>query len=194
MPPIKALRCVQKVMMMRKALKQLNGERRRFVGVFVRLGTKNGWKGRTLTTVLLKDIKDANGRLVCDHLWFNLTKEFGSLVLKEGTVISFDARVKSYYRGYRGSREDVYDKPVKLDFKLSHPTKVQVIPYTAEYEAKVRELQETAVWHLLKADGGHEVYCGEKSTNTIATDDVYIVECPKCLELFEKHGVTNAKN
>ena len=128
---------------MRKALK-LNGERRRFVGVFVRLGTKNGWKGRTLTTVLLKDIKDANGRLICDHLWFNLTKEFGSLTLKEGTVIGFDARVKCYYKGYQGYREDV-DKPVEMDFKLSHPTKVQVVPYTAEYEAKVRKLQETAV-------------------------------------------------
>jgi len=130
---------------MRKALKQLNGERGRFQGVFVRLGTKNGWKGRTLTTVLLKDIKDANGKLVSDHLWFNLTKEFDNLTLKENTRIAFDARVKCYYKGYQGYREDVYDKPVELDFKLSHPTKVQVVPYTTEYEAAVRKLQETAV-------------------------------------------------
>jgi len=108
---------------MRKALK-LNGERRRFVGVFVRLGTKNGWKGRTLTTVLLKDIKDANGRLICDHLWFNLTKEFDNLTLKNGT------------------RENV-DKPVELDFKLSHPTKVQVVPYSEEYEAGIRQMQKS---------------------------------------------------
>ncbi len=160
---------------MRHALKQLEGERRKFQGMFVRLGTKNGWKGRTLTTVLLKDIKDVNGNIICDHLWFNLTKEFGSLVLKGGTVVSFDARVKSYYKGYQGYREDVYDKPVKMDFKLSHPTKVQVVPY----EATVRKLQETGVWHLLKQD--HEVYCGENGANTIATDDFTIVDCPKCL-------------
>jgi len=90
---------------MRKALKQLNGERRRFTGTFVRMGQKPGWKGKTLTTILLKEIREANGKIVCDHLWFNLTKEFGSLVLKEGTVISFDARVKSYYRGYCGMSE-----------------------------------------------------------------------------------------
>ena len=126
---------------------QLNGVRRRFTGTFVRMGTKHGWKGCVENTILLKDIKDSFGKIVCDHLWFNLTKEFGSLTLKEGTVVSFDARVKSYYKGYQGYREDV-DKPVEMDFKLSHPTKVQVVPYTAEYEAKVRKLQETAVWHL----------------------------------------------
>jgi len=173
---------------MRHALKKLNGERRRFTGTFCRFGQKNGWKGRTLTTVLLSDIKDANGRLVCDHLWFNLTKEFDNLTLKEGTVIAFDARVKLYYKGYQGYREDV-DKPIERDFRLANPTKVQVVPYSEEYEAKVKELQETAVWHLLKDD--HVVYCGENRANTIATDDVSIVECPKCLELFGKIVVEN---
>lgn len=127
---------------MRRALKQLNGERRRFTGTFVRLGKKNGWKGITLTTLPLKDIKDAFGKIVCDHIWFNMTKEFGNLVLKEGTVIGFDARVKEYYKGYRGYREDI-DKPVERDFRLANPTKVQVIPYSAQYEADVRKLQET---------------------------------------------------
>jgi hypothetical protein len=116
---------------MRKALKHLNGERRRFSGTFVRCGQKPGWKGSTLTTILLKDIKDANGNIVSDHLWFNLTKEFGSLVLNDGVIIYFDARVKPYYKGYQGYREDV-DRPVELDFKLSHPTRVQVIPYSAK--------------------------------------------------------------
>lgn len=113
---------------MRKALKQLNGERRRFSGTFCRFGEKRGWKGRTMTTLLLKNIKDATGKIVSDHLWFNLTREFDNLTLKEGTRIAFDARVKSYYKGYQGYHEDVYDKPVEMDFKLSHPTKVQVVP------------------------------------------------------------------
>jgi hypothetical protein len=116
---------------MRKALKQLNGERGRFSGTFVRCGQKPGWKGSTLTTILLKDIKDANGKIVSDHLWFNLTKEFGSLVLTEGVRVSFDARVKMYCKGYQGYREDV-DKPVERDFRLANPTKVQVIPYSAK--------------------------------------------------------------
>ncbi len=170
---------------MRKALKQLNGERRRFTGTFVRFGKKTGWKGKTLTTVLIEHIKDANNKTVCDHLWFNQTKEFESLKLKKEDRIAFDARVKKYYKGYQGYREDI-DKPVEMDFRLANPTKVQVVPYTAEYETKVRELQETGVWHLLKSDIEHEVYCGENSANTIATDDVSIVNCPECLELFEQ--------
>jgi len=127
---------------MRHELRNIVNKRRRFSATFSRFGEKPGWKGKTLTTVLLKDIKDTSGKIVSDHLWFNLTKEFDNLTLKEGTVISFDARVKSYYKGYQGYREDVYDKPVEMDFKLSHPTKVQVVPYTAEYEAAVRKLQE----------------------------------------------------
>ncbi len=135
-------------MTMRHALKQLDdGVRRRFSGTFVRFGEKLGWKGRTLTTLLLKDIRDANNKLVCDHLWFNLTKEFDNLTLTEGTVVSFDARVKQYYKGYQGYREDV-DKPVERDLRLANPTKVQVVPYTAEYESKVRAMQKTFLHDL----------------------------------------------
>jgi len=126
---------------MRQGLQKLDGVRRRFVGVFVRYGTKKGWKGVTLTTILLKDIK-INGKLICDHLWFNLTKEFDNLTLKEGTTVAFDARVREYLKGYRGYRENV-DKPVELDFKLSHPTKVQVVPYSEEYEAGIRQMQKS---------------------------------------------------
>lgn len=111
---------------MREALKRIDGKRKQFSGVFVRLGEKPGWRGRTLTTVLLKDIKDRSGRIVCDHLWFNMTKEFQSLTLKEGSLISFDARAKEYLKGYRGHREDVY-APIEKDFKLSHPTKVRIV-------------------------------------------------------------------
>lgn len=144
---------IGQVMTMRQGLKQLNGVRRRFEGVFVRYGEKRGWRGRTLTTVLLKDICDSNGKIVCDHLWFNLTKEFGNLTLKEGTKIAFDGRVTQYYKGYRGYREDVCDeKPAEMDFKLSHPTKVQVVPYTAEYEANVRKMQQRFLHDLTGQD------------------------------------------
>jgi len=124
---------------MRHALKQLAGKRRRFTGIFVRWGTKHGWKGREMPTVLLKDIRDALGNIVCDHLWFNLTKEFDNLTLKEGMRVAFDARAKSYLKGYKGYREDV-DKPVEMDFKLSHPTKVQVVPYSVGVKGNFYEL------------------------------------------------------
>ncbi len=128
-------------MPMRKALKQLNGERRRFVGVFVRFGEKKAWKGSTLTTILLKDICDgASGKLMSDHLWFNLTKEFANLTLKEGVCVSFDARVKSYYKGYQGYREDV-DKPVERDFRLANPTKVKIVTHNPAQEGLWKKVE-----------------------------------------------------
>ncbi len=75
-------------------------------------------------TVLLKDICDAGGVIVCDHLWFNLTKAFALLNLQPGDRVQFDARVKKYVKGYFGRRDDVFDKPAEVDYKLSHPTKV----------------------------------------------------------------------
>jgi hypothetical protein len=64
---------------MRQALAQREEQRARFIGTFERFGEKRGWKGRPETTVLLRDICDAvTGRAVCEHLWFSLTKAFGS--------------------------------------------------------------------------------------------------------------------
>ncbi len=109
---------------MRKKLKELEDVRQTFVGVFVREGIKNGYKG-PLKTILLKDIQDLEGNLITDHLWFNYTKGFEALgKLKEGTRIQFDARSKPYEKGYKGYREDVYC-PVQWDYKLSHPSKIK---------------------------------------------------------------------
>jgi hypothetical protein len=109
----------------RKKLERFEEERMRFRGVFVRYGKKAARKGPDLTTVLLKDVTIiANGQIVTDHVWFNCTKGFEALgTLQEGDVIEFDARVKTYVKGYFGRRLDVY-KPAELDYKLSHPTKI----------------------------------------------------------------------
>ena len=109
---------------MRKKLKQLNEIRARFRGTFVRAGMKNGYKGM-LPTIMLKNVENIETKeIVTEHLWFNLTKGFSALDLKEGEIVEFDARVKSYTKGYMGYRDDIYDKPVEYDYKLSHPTKI----------------------------------------------------------------------
>jgi len=109
---------------MREELAKLHGKRRRFQGVFVRFGQKSGYK-YPLTTILLKDVVDvASGKLVTDHLWFTMGKQFEALELKEGDVVHFNARVTEYEKGYRGRQdEDDYDyKPVQIDYRLSFPT------------------------------------------------------------------------
>ena len=60
-----------------------------------------------------------------DHLWFNYTKGFEALgKLEEGDLIQFDGRCKEYTKGYAGNRRGV-KKSRKVDYKISHPTKVK---------------------------------------------------------------------
>lgn len=123
---------------MRMELKEIGSETRHtFTGVFIRIGLKNGYKC-PLETVLLKDVRDSSGRIVTDHLWFNLTKGFQAANLHEGDVVQFDARVAVYQKGYKGHRIDVYC-PIETDYKLSHPTKVKNLGRSPEYEIKVEE-------------------------------------------------------
>jgi hypothetical protein len=112
---------------MRVRLGKMYGERTVFRGTFSRFGLKSAYKGPPLKTVLLINITDSSGRIVCDHLWFNFTKGFAALDLKEGDVVEFHARVKDYWKGYRGRRDDVWDKPLEKDYKLSFPTKIRKV-------------------------------------------------------------------
>lgn len=107
----------------RKALGQNEGERSLYTGEFIRTGIKHGFKG-DIVTVLLKDVKDENGQLVTDHLWFNMTKGFESVNLEPGDIVEFRGKVEKYVKGYKGFRDDVY-KPLEADFKLSRPTKIR---------------------------------------------------------------------
>lgn len=85
---------------MRKELEGKNNERINVTGVFERFGKiVSNFQGRAKTTVLLKDIKDEEGNLLTDHLWFNLTKVFERLNLESGDIISFSARVSAYTKG-----------------------------------------------------------------------------------------------
>ena len=114
---------------MRIGLKQINGLRKEFIGTFVRFGSKTNFKGYPETTILLSNIENPfNKKIFAEHLWFNLTKEFDKIRLQEGDIISFQARVKEYYRGYKGYKEEIQlEKPIEKDYKLSHPTKVKLL-------------------------------------------------------------------
>lgn len=110
----------------RKKLEKINNLRDVFSGIFERYGSKGAFKGPDLVTILLKNIKDKEGNLVSDHLWFNETLGFKKLSpLKPGTILEFRARVKPYEKGYINRREGFDFKTV--DYKLSHPTKIQLI-------------------------------------------------------------------
>jgi hypothetical protein len=80
-----------------------------------------------VVTVLLKDVKDESGNIVTDHLWFNMTKGFAQADLQACDIVEFRGRVEKYIKGYKGWRDDVYERPTEEDYKLSFPTKVRKV-------------------------------------------------------------------
>lgn len=106
---------------MREGLKNINGVRQTFVATFERFGKKNGFKGYPVTTLLFNDVKDKYGTVFTDHLWFSDCEGWKKLNLQEGDKVSFDARVKTYIKGYKGRRDDIDAPPISKDYKLSHP-------------------------------------------------------------------------
>ena len=151
----------------RNALRSIGREERHvFRAEFVRFGIKNGWTG-DVPTVLFKDV-EFEGRVVCDHVWFALGKQFGRLGLKCGDIVEFSARVDTYIKGYRGYREDVY-KPVSKDWKLSRPTKMRKVgrndaavaePMGPEYEQRLQRAIDWAMGdrNRMKRDGCEAVH------------------------------------
>ena|SRR5260221_306088 len=112
---------------MREALQAQEGIRATFRGTVARFGTKPAYRGYPIPTVMLKDVMDKKGTIVTDHLWMVQGKQIKALNLQEGDVVEFDARVTEYTKGYKGYREDVYDAPIEVDYRLSNPTKVRKI-------------------------------------------------------------------
>lgn len=111
---------------MRKKLKQENGKRLAFVAVVERFGTKNGFKGM-LPTILLKDVKLlGSDEVITDHIWFTKGKSWDAC--KEGSIVSFHARVGVYTKGYKGrDMERMIENPVTRDYRLERPTKVTLV-------------------------------------------------------------------
>ena len=102
---------------MRKQLVKDTGVRKKFSGVFDRLGKKTNYKGYSEETILLKSIYDLeNDRMVTDHLWFSYTKGFQQLTLTSGITIEFEARVKKYKKGYVNKAYGINQK--NTDYKI----------------------------------------------------------------------------
>lgn len=112
---------------MRKTLAKEEGQRKKFNAVFSRLGKKVNYQGYSEDTILLIEIRDAGTKqIVADHLWFSYTKSFEKITLSEGVHLEFEARVKEYSKGYVNSKYKINQS--RKDFKLSHPTKIRIIP------------------------------------------------------------------
>lgn len=94
-----------------------SGDRTKFVGIFERYGTKTNFKGY---------LKKPSFSRTLSNVQSALQTIYGLGELKEGDVVEFHARVKEYYKGYKGYKEEIqWEKPIEQDYKLSHPTKIR---------------------------------------------------------------------
>lgn len=110
---------------MRKKLKNLDEQRITVFGVFDKFGTKTNFKGYPEQTALFVNLIDENDNELCDHIWFTVGKRIASLNLKYGDIVSFEARVKKYVKGYVNFREYIDERTI--DYKLNNPTKFKII-------------------------------------------------------------------
>jgi hypothetical protein len=114
----------------RTELRKRDGDRFRCRAVVERFGTKPAFRGPPISTILLREVVDADtGARLTDHLWFTAGKWSACLAI--GDEFEFEARVGDYVKGYQG-RRDVYDAPVSRDWKLQRPTKVRVLHGASE--------------------------------------------------------------
>lgn len=112
---------------MRVKLKAYVDHRARFTATVGRFGTKPGWQGRSLRTILLTDIRNESGQIVTDHLWFQVGKRIDALNLQPGDRVNFKARADYYEAGYLGYRDDPDLPPPRRDLKLCFPTDLRKV-------------------------------------------------------------------
>lgn len=116
----------------REALAGKKGRRLRFQATFVRTGVQRDAytsKPDGGDTLLFRDIT-YRGTVLCDHIWMPYAKVFRDLgPLVAGDVLTFEAGVGSYTRGYRGRNPYVLERspPMRTNYHLVNPRDAEFV-------------------------------------------------------------------
>jgi hypothetical protein len=110
---------------MRKVLRSDAGTRKKFRATFSRFGKKTNYHGYSDETILLVNVTDLETlKVVTDHVWFSYTKGFEKIKLTPGVVVEFQARIKTYRKGYINKKYQIDER--RVDYKLSNPTQISL--------------------------------------------------------------------
>ena len=82
---------------MRTILKHMAGMRTTFRGTFAKCGHRYGGK-HYCSTILLINITTVEGALLTDHVWFDFTRIFERLELRQGDIVEFVATISPYWK------------------------------------------------------------------------------------------------
>ena len=113
---------------MRIHLEGLEGKRLPFTAIFWQYGIFRSVRG-AVRTILLKFVRNKDGKILSDHMWINYTPSFDAAgEFQQGDIVSFDASVGKYIKGYFGERiEDRLNHPAREDYRLKYPHNVKKI-------------------------------------------------------------------
>ena len=93
------------------------GQSRMFKGYVSKKGNRKLYHGKISETVLLENIVDLeSGTLFRDHLWFELVPEFKKMNLVVEDMITFEATITTYMKGYMGKNS--INKAYSLNYAL----------------------------------------------------------------------------
>lgn len=114
---------------MREQLRELENQRLRFRAEVNRFGFKKNYHGYPQPTILFSRIERVDtGEELTDHVWFDVRKTIENLNLRPGSIVEFDARVTEYEKGYVNIWQGIDNS--EIDYRLSHPTKFEVLART----------------------------------------------------------------
>jgi len=113
---------------MRINLEGLEGKRFPFTAIFWQYGFFRSARG-VGRTILLRFVRNMDGKILSDHMWINYTPSFDAVgEFQQGDIVSFDASVGKYIKGYFGERiEDRINHPAREDYRLKYPHTVKKI-------------------------------------------------------------------
>lgn len=118
---------------MRESLAAIT-ETSRYSGTFERYGCLHEY-GIKFVTVLIRNI-ECNGEIVTDHQWFRINQGFENLQLHNGDIVSFNANVAPYIKGYFGKDKQIRkEKRIELDYQLVNLQNIEITSSQRREEA-----------------------------------------------------------
>jgi hypothetical protein len=141
LPLSPATRAAREAATMREALQPYLGQRITVTAPVQRMGTRIGWTGVKLPTLLVGPVLNADGTELADHLWLHVGRRLAAVAPQPGDTLTLTGRVKPYTRRRRQYHGTTLT--FESDLGLAYPARCAVVA-RAEIAEDVRMCVQTA--------------------------------------------------
>ena len=117
---------------MRDALQPYVGQRIQITAPVQRMGTRIGWTGVKLPTILVGPVLDADGAELANHLWLQVGRRIAAVAPQPGDLLTLTGRVKPYTRRRRQYHGTTLS--YESDLGLAYPARCAVVTRAPEPE------------------------------------------------------------